>query len=366
MKTILLVGATGNTGQCTAKLLLQRTKDFKLIIGGRNPDKIRKMRNSLLDQYPDTSIEMMVIDLKDASTFKGELDNIDLLLNVSSAVGDVSELYVELLRSGTDYFDSNLSLPAKHEILRKQEQAIMADDLTFITDCGYHPGIPGAMVRWANENMKDLTEANCYAVMKIDWKSLKFAVETGLEMIEEFKHFQPLYFDETWKKWNYSKFLSFTFSPPFGKENVTPMFLEELGNLPKQIQNLTKTGFFIGGFNPVMDYFLMMVILLGIKVLPRSMYHHLARLFVWGAGLTRPPYGVQLVGVFKSSNETKKMTISHPDAYFMTAAPIVACVEQYLGGSLSKGLNLQALAVQPGPFFKAIEEMGVSLSVDKA
>ncbi len=56
------------------------------------------------------------------------------------------------------------------------------------------------------------------------------------------------------------------------------------------------------------------------------------------------------------------MTISHKDSYFLTAAPAVACLLQYLDGSLRKpGLWRQATRIEPIRFFEDLARFGVQV-----
>lgn len=52
---IVLLGATGFTGQLTAKYLLQNAKGLKLALAGRNPAKLEEVRATLLAEVPGAS-----------------------------------------------------------------------------------------------------------------------------------------------------------------------------------------------------------------------------------------------------------------------------------------------------------------------
>ncbi len=58
--------------------------------------------------------------------------------------------------------------------------------------------------------------------------------------------------------------------------------------------------------------------------------------------------------------------LSHTDGYFLTAVPVVACLKQYLTGSIKKpGVWFQANIVEPELFIKDIEKMGIKLNIKK-
>ena len=56
------------------------------------------------------------------------------------------------------------------------------------------------------------------------------------------------------------------------------------------------------------------------------------------------------------------MEISHSDGYLLTAVPVVACLFQYLDGSVrNPGLHFQANVVEPKRFFRDLQMMGIDV-----
>jgi saccharopine dehydrogenase (NAD+, L-lysine-forming) len=56
------------------------------------------------------------------------------------------------------------------------------------------------------------------------------------------------------------------------------------------------------------------------------------------------------------------MTLSHPDGYFFTAVPVVACLKQIIEGNSKKtGLYTQGEIVEPVQFMEDIKRMGIEL-----
>ena len=56
-----------------------------------------------------------------------------------------------------------------------------------------------------------------------------------------------------------------------------------------------------------------------------------------------------------------RLRVTHPDAYFITAAPVVAALLQYIDGRRPPGLYTQAAFVEPVRFVEDLRSMGVQV-----
>ena len=83
---------------------------------------------------------------------------------------------------------------------------------------------------------------------------------------------------------------------------------------------------------------------------------------------SKPPYGtalkVEARGEKESRDKAVNVSIYHEDAYMLTAIPVVACLLQYLDGSLRKpGLWTQANIVEPNRLITDIKRLSVDVHV---
>jgi saccharopine dehydrogenase (NAD+, L-lysine-forming) len=225
-------------------------------------------------------------------------------------------------------------------------------------------------VTHAAKRFDHLVTANVFCALKIDWKSIQASDGTIDEFVDEFKHHQARAFVEgQWKNLGYSTPKKFDFGSPFGLQSCIPMYLGELKELPERVPTLKETGFYATGFNPVLDYVILPIVMLGLKLLPEVFSPLWVKLFKIGTLFSKPPFGVKLMaecsGESEGSPRTMTTTLTHDDEYVMTAVPVVACLLQYLDGTARKpGLWFQATAVEPDRFFEDMGRMGLQISID--
>ncbi|MCJ7530528.1 MAG: hypothetical protein MUO64_05790, partial [Anaerolineales bacterium] len=243
----------------------------------------------------------------------------------------------------------------------------------FITDGGFHPGLPAALVRYAVKHFDRLQKANVGSVIKEDWASLDLPDATLAELLEEINSFESLiYKGGQWKKvamGGMSDYISMDFGREFGKQYCVPMFLEEMRSLPETYPFLEETGFFVGGFNWFVDWFVMPLAMIALRLWPQGALKPMGNLMRWGVNtFSKPPFGTMLKLEARGEKDGKpkalEVTIYHQDGYMFTAIPVAACLLQYLDGSIKQpGLWTQANIVDPDRLMKDMERMGVDVQI---
>jgi len=368
-KTILLLGGYGITGRMIARLLLEQT-DVQLVIAGRSQVKAEGCAAELNRDFPGERASGTAADASDLQSLKKALQETDFLLVASSTSQYARQVAGAALEAGVDYLDIQYSTK-KVEALKSLEAEIVKAGRFFITDGGFHPGLPAALIRYAAGCFDTLEKANVGSVIKVDWNTLPITDATIDELVEEFNDFQMLlYKDGFWKKASMTStrdFLTMDFGAPFGRQYGAPMFLEELRPLPKGYPSLKETGFYVGSFNWFVDWVIMPFGVAALKLWPRRAVHPVGRLMVWGLKkFSKPPYGtllkVEAQGIKDGRQLALDVTASHPDGYMFTAIPVVACLLQYLGGSIQKpGLWTQANIIEPARLMRDMQRMGVEI-----
>lgn len=366
---IFILGGYGNTGLLIAKLLL-RESNSHLTIAGRNSERAGQISDELNREFNTDRVSSTYADASNTENLKTAFEGSDIIVVASSTIDHTFNVANTALEAGADYFDIQLSSPIKLIVLKSLAEKIENEGRCFITDGGYHPGVPAAMVRYAGMKFDELERANISTAFQLDWKNLQFSESTISEFIDELKNFNPLVFkDKKWITRSMKEFPKIDFGEPFGKRYCSPMFMEELRYLPDSIPSLQETGFHIAGFNWMIDYLIMPATFAAFKLLGDKVNTLMGKLFSWGLKyFSKPPYGAVLqleaTGLKYNQNRILKMKLTNDDAYVLTAVPVVACLLQYMEGSIRRpGLWFQANLVEPTQFFNDIKRLGVEITI---
>jgi saccharopine dehydrogenase (NAD+, L-lysine-forming) len=141
--------------------------------------------------------------------------------------------------------------------------------------------------------------------------------------------------------------------------------------IPEIYPSLKETGFFVGGFNWFVDWLVMPLAMVGLRLWPQRALRPLGKLMKWGLQtFSKPPYAtllkVEAEGVKDRQAKAIDVTVYHPDGYLFTAIPVAACLLQYLDGSIRKpGLWTQANLVEPGRLMVDMQRMGIELQIQE-
>jgi saccharopine dehydrogenase-like NADP-dependent oxidoreductase len=271
-QTILLLGGYGNTGRPLARLLLQETPAH-LVIAGRDGEKAARAAEELDRESGVGRASGLAADAADPLSLRRAFAGVDLVVVASSTARHAGVVAAAALEAGLDYLDVQYST-RKIAVLQALAGEIGAAGRCFITDGGFHPGLPAALVRYAAPCFERLDSAVVGSVIKENWAGFDLPDDTAIELVEELNDFVPLVFKQgRWQKAPFGGFLEYRrldFGPVFGLQPCVAMFLEEMRSLPEDFPSLRETGFYVGGFNPFVDWVVMPLCLLAMRVAPAA------------------------------------------------------------------------------------------------
>ena len=362
---ILILGGYGNAGLAVARLLAGLEGNHRVMLGGRNDQKCREAASAL--GLPPGSGRQL--DAGSASSLRQNLSDIDLLLVASSSTQWAETVIRACLDSGCDYFDIQMPFPEKHRALNRYREEIEKKKRTFITDGGFHPGVPAAMVRWARLHLEELEKVEIGSMVRADWGKLHFSSDTIAEMVEELLYYEPkIVLNRQVQRVKAGSSKRFQFSKSKGKTLCAAMWLPELAALPSMFPGLKEVGFYISGFNPVTDLVTIPLVLTVLRIAPGFSRARLGSLLCWSMrSFSRPPFctqmNMQAFGIVQGTRCRQVLNIAHPDPYMMTAIPVVATIKQYLQAPMARpGLWFQGQYVEPVRFMRDLATLGAEMT----
>jgi saccharopine dehydrogenase-like NADP-dependent oxidoreductase len=363
---IVMLGASGNAGRTIATLLAPfLTADDTLVLAGRDRAKLDATRAAIIGP---AALETALIDVDDPTTTRAGFDGAGLVVMTVSRPDLAGQIARIALDAGADWFDTMLSSPVKLSALRALRPEIERAGRCFVTDGGFHPGLPGALVRWAAGELDELQSADVMGGLRTDWRAESLAESTVEEMLGEFNSFDlRAWVDGEWRRLKWSDCPTVDFGPPIGKQVCVPMPLAEMEDLPAMYPGLRNCGFYISGFGPVMDYLALPVIMLMAK-LP-GLRGPTRRFTRWSFGRLAsvpPPHRLvaklEATGRRRGEPATASVTVSGEEGYHLTAAPPVVCLRHLLDGSIRPpGLHLQAHLIRPDTMLAELAELGLDV-----
>ena len=359
MKKILILGGYGYTGKLLAKYLLSQT-NVQIVIAGRNLEKAKKFACEL----NDSRVTAIQADAANFASLSQALQGVTLCLVAAPTTHHATTVVHACIQARVDYLDVQYS-SKKLEALFAAESEIKQAGLCFITEAGYHPGLPSALIRYAATKLDVLESALIGGYLNM--KELPYT-EAVDELMEGFIDYQAqVYKNGEWTKSTTWDSRHFDFGDGIGKRTAYSMFFEELRDIPNQYPSLKETGFYIAGSNWFSDLVITPLIFVGLKLAPKRGLRPLGKLMWWAMGKSKPPYVVALKveakGLLNGRQAEVHARIAHPDGYEFTAIPVVAYLKQYLDGSARcDGVHMMGHIAEPLRLFKDMQAMGVELN----
>ncbi|MDQ8153354.1 MAG: saccharopine dehydrogenase NADP-binding domain-containing protein, partial [Gemmatimonadota bacterium] len=338
--------------------------DVQLTIAGRSLARAEAAA-AALNATAAHPVRARSADVRDAAVRRALCEGATVVLAASSTTELAAEIVRDAVAAGADAVDTNLSMPLKHAALRAMTPDVVRARRTVITDGGFHPGLPGVMVRHAAELLPGVTDAHVGGSFNIDWRALEFSEASAAEFVDELRHMNPESFVE--RRWvrSWSRVRPFDFGGAIGRRQCAPWAMQEVRELPAAIPTLRNAGFFVAGFSPVIDYLVMPAAFAALWCAPRARAT-IGRGFLWALRRFSPRGGWAVLLLHATSDATGRtvtIRVSHDDGYALTAIPVVAAVEQLLDGARRPGVFTQAGFVEPASFLRRIEALGVRVDV---
>ncbi|MFH1321886.1 MAG: saccharopine dehydrogenase NADP-binding domain-containing protein [Bacteroidota bacterium] len=362
-KTILILGGYGATGRVISRLLLKET-DVNIIIAGRSIEKANELSAVLNKEYPDNRTSACFADASDYQSLLDAFKVVSMVLVASATTQHVKHVAEAALYSGIDYLDIHYQqniVPVLNELVPKIENS----GLCFITQAGFHPGLPSVFVRHAAPHFDQYKKAIIAMAMNIRIEKS----ESIYEIVDEISDYKAdIFKDGKWKRGDYKDVKKIDLGPFFGVRPCFPIQLEEMRPLPGMF-HLEDTGVYVAGFNWFVDNIVFPLAMILNKIKKGFGRDFIASLMVWGIN-TFSPSRLSVYFVLEAEGEKQgkpvkvRISAEHEEGYDFTAIPVVALILQYLDGTIKKpGLWMMGHLVDTGRLMNDMERMGVEIEV---
>ena len=194
---ILILGGYGAAGRLIARHLLART-GANVILAGRSIDRARTVAGELNAEFAGARASSAMVEAADERGLREALRDAQLLVVSAPTTRHTEGVVRAALDAGVDYLDIQLS-DAKLAVLRSFASRIEQEGRCFITEAGFHPGLPSAMVRYAANQVGDIEAATVACYLNVG-TSLPYS-EAADELMEVFGNYQAQVFrDGAWTK----------------------------------------------------------------------------------------------------------------------------------------------------------------------
>ncbi|MBU2611767.1 MAG: saccharopine dehydrogenase NADP-binding domain-containing protein, partial [Chloroflexi bacterium] len=337
----------------------------EIVLAGRTLEKVQALADQLNADFAGKRVAAVRADAANAASLKAAFRGVDLVLVAAPLTSAPYETVIRsALAAGVDYLDVQIG-GKKLALLQSLAEEIKQAGRCFITEAGFHPGLPAALVRYAAAQMDSIESAVTAGYLNMGGSKLPYTDSVN-ELMEVFKEYQAqVYKNGKWTKAGSFDMRKIDFGGEIGMKNCYSMFFEELRPLPEMFPSLKEVGFYISETHWLLDWVISMVVMLGLKIAPKRSVRPLGKLFWWGMmNLPRPPYRVELTMVASGLRNGKQAkfqaSVSHPDGYELTAIPVVALLLQYLEGSAKRpGLWMMGHLAEPKRLMIDMEKMGI-------
>ena len=357
--TILVLGGYGGTGRVFCRYLLKET-GVKIIVAGRRIEKAEELADKLKNEYSAERVSTRHVDASDVESLRQAFHGVGLVLVAATTTKWAKQIAEAALEADIDYLDIYFQQDV-YPVLERLSGRISEAGRCFITQAGFHPGLPAAYIRKGADYFDHYDTANIAFAMNVRIEQPESVYEL-VDLVADYK--ADIFKDGTWRVATYKDTIKIDFGNRFGVKSCMAMDMVETRSMPA-LFGLKETGVYTTGFNWFVDYVVFPVMMLTQMVKKGSLRHFWAQALIWGLNrFSSADEGIvfllQAEGEKDGKHRIVRIFSEHDSAYDFTVIPVIACLKQYMDGSICKpGLRMMGHAVDPGRLLNDIENMGV-------
>jgi len=361
-KQIIVLGGYGGVGKVMSQNILKHT-DSDITISGHDEGKAEKIANILRKEYPNRQILSSYTDATQKESLINAFKNVDLVIVTTTTPDYMDTIAEAAIETGTDLIDIFVRGDVVDK-LDKFRERIIANKRIFITQSGFHPGLPAPIIKYARAKFDNYTTANVVMVMN----SLFEKPESTYEIIHEIGEGNAkILKGGVWKKATYKDALKIEFSDNFGIRQCYPLQMREIYSLQKEL-GISNMGVYSAGFNPFVDNFVFPLIML-LQLIKKGFGKRICgKLMHWGIRKyynNKPgvEFQLQATGIKDGKERNYTLRINSADAFEFTAIAVIASLKQYLDNSINNpDLYLMGNVVDENRIIEDLKKMGLQIN----
>ena len=360
---MLVLGGYGKTGQVFCRYLLKETP-VTVIVAGRRLEKATEFVDTLKKEFSSARMTACYADASDKESLRNAFSGIDFVLVTATTTQWAQQIAETAIEAKIDYLDIYFQQTV-YPVLEPLQHQIEQAGCCFITQAGFHPGLPAAYIRKGADYFDRYDKAIVAFVMN-------FRLERSdsiYELVDAVADYHPeIYQNGQWRLGTYQDAIEIDYGPRFGVRSSLPIDMVEIKSLPEKL-GLQETGIYTTGFNWFTDYLIFPLIVLSQQIKRGAFRGLWARMLTFGLNTFS---GAETGVVFLLKAEGEKdghpqrvdMMAEHDSAYEFTVIPVIACLQQYLDGSIRKaGLWMMGHIVDPNRLFDDMEKMNAQTQI---
>jgi saccharopine dehydrogenase (NAD+, L-lysine-forming) len=360
---ILVLGGYGSTGKLICDLILKTTA-FEIVVAGPSLEKANTLKVTLQAKYGEDRVQSAQVDAKNKKKLITAFSECQLVIVAASTAKYAKRIAEAAIEARVDYIDIYFHQSTFEDLLPLKEK-IAEKELCFITQAGFHPGLPAVYMRKGYNYFDEYKKSIIAFTMKFHVESIP-SVEEIITSLGE--HDYRFYKDGFWWKGSYRDYKKVDFGSDFGEKVSIPMYLKEIENLPSDL-GLEEAGIYTTGFNWFTDWIVFPLATLTQKMHLHALDHFWAKSLAFGINkFTSGKEGVVFMLIAEGVSRGKKKNLiirsSYDNAYGFTAIPVVALIKQLTEGTIrKKGLWMMGNIAEPQDLIDRMVQLGVSTTV---
>lgn len=359
-KPILVLGASGIVGRALSQVLLKSTA-VPLRLASRSLKSSEALCASLSGGKTWSRVHPAKCDVTDRAALERAMEGVATVIVCSATRARIGGIAEAALSSGCELIDIHFS-PTLWPEARRYHKKFEEKGLSWITEGGCHPGLPGAMVRWAAEHLDAVESVRVAAAF-----SFKDAVGPGscVEFAREIPEMRMgTLEDGEWNEMSMTrpKATKVDFGGERGMRKCYPFHLHEFVQAVKGEGDIKHASFCIAAGPWLLDQVAMPIAGLLTKKNPKlarpagNLLRRVANLTSSKADASQ--FLLEAKGRQEGKEASLRLSIGHRDPAWLTSLCVSSCLHQMTHGGLAKGVHMMALAVEPRLFISEIVAHG--------